>query len=403
MNTIPPTPRLAVTGIGVVSPFGCDLDSLFEGIGSGRFAVKDVEPTGRPGRRLPVIHCDGLDATKYFPSMKVRRWDPCSRFASIAAKIALDDAKIPRPGGERIGILAGTWSAGASPLAEFLTTILAVNPESAQPMLFPFTVANAPASQAAIELGLKGPIATLSHRSVVFADSLLYAGILLEDGRADAVVVVSTDEVNATYLRAWDELKIVAAPGREGIVLGEGGYAVVVERPQVAAARGAKVHAVISGIGFAQSPERPHTYTRDPEEFVRADRDALARARRAPDDIDFVVLADNGHSAEARVERKGLELLFDRCLPWTVRWKGVLGEGAGPAAGQAVIAIAAVARGELPPDRGGALAGSAGSPPSDPRFGLVHFSGAGGALFSLIVERPSEGMDTQVIPVRPAP
>jgi len=393
------TPRLAVTGIGVVSPFGTDVGELLDAIAAGRFAIKDVSPTGSPDRKIPVVHCDSFDATEFLPAMRVRRWDPCSRFAAVSSLLALRSAGLSTPGGERIGILAGTWSAGATPLADFLSTMYTVNPEAAPPILFPFTVANAPASQAAIELGLKGPISTLSHRSVVFADSLLYAGILLADGRADAVVVLATDEVNPTYLRAWDELRIVVAPGREGFVLGEGSYAVVVELPEMALRRKAPIRALISGIGFAHADSGPHEYGRDPAAFAASDREALQRANHSPSEIDFIVLSDNGRTPEAQAERDGLDQVWKSSIPYTVRWKTALGEGAGPCAGQAVVAIAALERGNLPHDRGGALPGSKLAPPENPTVGLVHFSGAGGAHFSVVVERPSESMETIVIPL----
>lgn len=392
-------PRVAITGLGVVSPFGCDLESLVDGIASGRAAVREMEPTGRPGRTVPVIPCDGFDATKFLPPMKVRRWDACSRFAAVSALLALRDAGLESREAERVGILAGTFSSGATPLVDFLAAIFRESPEAAPPMLFPFTVANAAASQAAIELSLKGPIATLSHRAVVFADCLLYASILLEDGRADAIVVVGTDEVNPTYLRAWDDLGLVAAPGRPGFVLGEGGYALVLERPADAAKRRAKIRSVVSGIGFAQELVGPHVYPHDPATWTAVFGDALARAGRRPVDVDFVSLADNGHPGPAAAERTAVDTLFGAGphRPYLARWKGALGEGAGPSAAAALLASAAVSGTPLPPDRGGAMPGDGTPAPADCRFGLVNFAGAGGAAFTVAVERPGDGMDTQVL------
>jgi 3-oxoacyl-(acyl-carrier-protein) synthase len=392
------SPRLAVTGLGSVSPFGSSVDELLEGLASGRSCVEEVEPTGRPGRRIPVLPCRGFDATRFLPAMKVRRWDACSRLATVAALQALTQAGIASVGAERLGILTTTWSAGATPLADFITAVFRTGPESAPPMLFPYTVANAPGSQAAIELGLKGPIATLSHRAAVFADSLLFAGMLLEDRRADAIVVVATDEVNPTYLRAWDDLGIVEAPGREGFILGEGGYALVLERIGSATDRGARIRGVVSGIGFVNGTEGPHHCSHDPQAWSRAMTDAIARANRSPGQIDFVVLSENGRRPEAEVERQALSGCFGPFVPPTVRWKRALGEGAAPSAAQCLAAIASVDRGRLAPDRGGALPAGTTPAPSNPRIGLVNFHGGGGTVFSVVVERAPEGMDTVVLP-----
>ena len=88
---------------------------------------------------------------------------------------------------DRTGILFGTGSAGAGPLTEFERQ-LAASPETASPFLFPSTVSNAPASQAAIELGIRGPNVTITQKDGAPLNALFYGRMLLADHRADALI-----------------------------------------------------------------------------------------------------------------------------------------------------------------------------------------------------------------------
>src|SRR5258706_9424354 len=122
------------------------------------------------------------------------------RHAIVAARQCLSDALYEMAGHEeRTGILLGTGSAGAGPLTEFERQMVVESPEAASPFLFPNTVANAPASQVALELKIKGPNVTITQKDPAPLNALFYGRMLLADERADAFLVGAADEWNREY------------------------------------------------------------------------------------------------------------------------------------------------------------------------------------------------------------
>src|SRR6185436_17344578 len=113
-----------------------------------------------------------------------------SQYAIVAARQCLADAGYEMAGREeRTGILLGTGSAGAGPLTEFERQMAVESPEVASPFLFPYTVANAPASVTAIELGIRGPNVTIIQKDPAPLNALLYGRMMLADSRADALLI----------------------------------------------------------------------------------------------------------------------------------------------------------------------------------------------------------------------
>ncbi len=179
--------------------------------------------------RSPAARIGAFTTEPELPKSKARRLDRGSQYAIVAARQCLADAGYAMAGREeRTGILLGTGSAGAGPLTEFERQ-MAESPESASPFLFPNTVANAPASQAAIELGIKGPNVTITQKDPAPLNALFYGRMLLADGRADALLVGAADEWNLDYHLAYERVRATRTATRPGFVLGEGAALILVE------------------------------------------------------------------------------------------------------------------------------------------------------------------------------
>ena len=145
-------PRLVVTGAAAVTPLGRDLGSTAMALAEGRSAVAPVYPEGEaPQGASPAARIASFTTEPELPKAKARRLDRGSLFAVVAARQCLADAGWQMAGREeRTGILLGTGSAGAGPLTEFERQMAVESPENASPFLFPYTVANAPASVVAL-------------------------------------------------------------------------------------------------------------------------------------------------------------------------------------------------------------------------------------------------------------
>jgi 3-oxoacyl-(acyl-carrier-protein) synthase len=163
--------------------------------------------------------------------------------AGLALKDAGLDLKDIAP--ERVGIVLGSGFCGVSNSLEFLTGYLTAGVEGLIPMIFPNTVPNAPASNASIEHGFKGPNATLVQRFCSAESAFMMACRFIEEGRADVVLAGGTDELIPLMIKAFVAMGQVK---RSSAPFGEGGGMIVLESAAHAARRLAAVKARVETI-----------------------------------------------------------------------------------------------------------------------------------------------------------
>jgi 3-oxoacyl-[acyl-carrier-protein] synthase II len=263
--------RIAITGVGAVTPFGEGAEALWKGLVSGVSRIRPIERFDTSGMRSHLGAVVGPhDPRRVIPSSALRRLDPNSRFSILAAAEALEGAGIVAR--ERTGIVLGTNSAGIQPVAEFLATIHTGGGRAAPPILFPYTVANAPASQCALHLGLRGPNLTIIQKEGSSCGAVATASRILASGGADALIAGGADDLARPIFEAWERLGVLSrdrrASGgppegcrpydvaRDGIVLGEGACFLTLEREGSARDRGARALAFVEGSALGRRRSR---------------------------------------------------------------------------------------------------------------------------------------------------
>ncbi|HEY3351522.1 MAG TPA: beta-ketoacyl synthase N-terminal-like domain-containing protein [Thermoanaerobaculia bacterium] len=334
-------PVVVVTGASAVTALGRTLAETRAALAAGRSAVASIEGPGVPERaeRSPAARIGAFTTEPELPKSKARRLDRGSQYAMVAARQCLADAHYAMAGREeRTGILFGTGSAGAGPLTEFERQ-MAESPESASPFLFPNTVSNAPASQAAIEIGIKGPNVTITQKDPAPLNALFYGRMLLADGRADALIVGASDEWNLDYHLAYERIHATRTATRAGFVLGEGAAALLVEDADAARARGAQPLARVASVVSRGAPVSPQHRRADPATLAAVMNAALAEAGVTPRDVGLVHLSRNGVPATDAAEDAALAAVFGLAQPPAVAIKDALGEN--PAIGAIQLALAA--------------------------------------------------------------
>ncbi|MEO8586077.1 MAG: beta-ketoacyl synthase N-terminal-like domain-containing protein [Acidobacteriota bacterium] len=338
-----------ITGAAAVTALGRTLAETRAALAAGRSAVAPVGEEGAPAARdrSDAARIGAFTTEPELAKGKARRLDRGSQYAVVAVRQVLADAGYTLAGREeRTGILLGTGSAGVGPLTEFERQMAVESPDAASPFLFPNTVANAPASQAAIEVGIKGPNVTIIQKDPAALNALFYGRMLLADGRADALLVGAADEWNLVYHRGYESVRATRTAARPGFVLGEGAAVVLVESEESARARGARIDARVAGIASKGTPVSPHVRRADPAVLARAIRDALAEAHLLPEQIGLVHLSRNGSPFTDAAEEAALHDVFGTNLPPTVAVKDSLGEN--PAIGAIQLALAAAELRENP-------------------------------------------------------
>lgn len=240
-------PDIVVTGLAAISAAGVGTLPLKEALAEGRSRLSPVpeEVLGVPGYRWGKA--DTFRTADFMPPLKARRFDRASLFGVVAAGQALADAGLDLAAADRtrVGILLGCGFGGIANSEEFLRGYFEKGSDGLVPMLFPNTVPNAPASNASIELGLKGPNVTFVQRFCSAESALFMACRLLEEGRADVILVGGVDELNPVLLRG---LKAAGQLRRFGGGFGEGCGILVLERGDHARRRGARTVARLAAV-----------------------------------------------------------------------------------------------------------------------------------------------------------
>jgi 3-oxoacyl-[acyl-carrier-protein] synthase II len=364
---------VVVTGASAVTALGRDLAATRAALAAGRGAVAPVEGARLPaGRRnaSPAARIVSFTTEPEMAKAKARRLDRASQYAVVAAVQALADGRYAMAGREeRTGILLGTGSAGAGPLIEFERQMALEGAEAASPFLFPYTVSNAPASVAAIELGIRGPNVTVTQKDPAALNALLYARLMLDDRRADALLVGAADEWNPDYHLAYERIRATRTERRPGFVLGEGAAGLLLEDEDAACTRGAVPEARLGSVVLHPSAVSPQKRRAEPARLVATIRAALDEAGVAPSGIGLVHLSRNGVPETDEAEARAITEVFPT-LPRTAAVKEALGEN--PFAGAVQMALAVAELRERPET--GAI--------------LVNAFGAGGNFLCAVLSRP---------------
>jgi 3-oxoacyl-[acyl-carrier-protein] synthase II len=340
--------RGVITGAGAVSSLGRGAGNFYRALLSGASGIRAMTPEEqRYVQARQVARIDGFSPQPEISAMKARRFDRGSQFALIASMQALESSRFSVDAArDRVGIALGTGSAGAGALTEFMQVLLTDSPEAAPPFHFPNTVANAPASQASIELKLYGPNVTITQKDPSALNALIYASLCLSSGRADAMIAGGVDEWNPVYATAFDRIHALRGTKRpSGIVQGEGAYVVLLERESTARQRGATVLARLAGYCFAGSPAAPYRFAADSDAAERAMRGALACAGTNPSKVDLLLPSRNGRDVLDRAEHEAIARIFGTNPPRQICVKDSIGEMAAAGGAQIIAAAFAISEG----------------------------------------------------------
>lgn len=241
------TNDIVVTGFSAISAAGSGVAAIRELLDSGHSALTAVpeDVPGGSGQLWGKAH--SFKATDFIAPLKARKMDRCSQFAVAAAGLALKDAAIDLKtvAPERIGIALGCGFGGVANSAEFLAGYFSGGVNGLTPMLFPNTVSNAPASNASIEHGLKGPNVTLVQRFCSAESAFTMACRFIAEGRADIMLTGGADDLMPLLLAGF------AATGqlrRYASSFGEGSGILVLESGRHASARSAAIKGTVQGI-----------------------------------------------------------------------------------------------------------------------------------------------------------
>lgn len=318
--------RVAITGMGVVSPLGHSAQSAFEAARAGRSAIRRLDfssinrlvaPIG-----APVENFEGAD---HFDPPKLRMLDRVSQFALVAAGQALADARPELTSVERsrCGVFVGTGMGGIGSIDDGYHTLYGENSDRIKPFMILMGMHNAPAAWIGIEHRLTGPNLTYSTACSSSAVAIGEAWGRLRRGELDLAIAGGAEApLSLGSMKAWEALRTVAtvdesdpsasckpfAANRSGMVLGEGAAMLVLESWDRAVARGAEIYGEI--IGYGLFTDVGHVIRPSIEGQAAAMQAALQSAGIDAAEVDAINAHGTGTLANDSVETAAIKLVF---------------------------------------------------------------------------------------------
>jgi len=282
-----PMRRVAITGMGAVTPLGIGVAALWEGWIAGHVALE-----GGAGR------CDAFDRGSAVSARDAHRLDRFSQLAIVAAAEAIEQAALGEGpyAAERTGCVVGTGIGGTSTI-EAEAAAVATGGRAVSPLTIPRAMGNAAGAQIAMRHGLRGPAFTPVSACAAGAHAIGLAARMIRHDEADAVVCGGSEAPLTDVIGPAMAAMGAASPTgrclpfdarRDGCVVAEGAGILVLEEAGMAAARGASILGEV--LGFGQTNDARHLTAPEPDGSAAAA--AMAAALRdgglEPEDVDYV-------------------------------------------------------------------------------------------------------------------
>jgi 3-oxoacyl-[acyl-carrier-protein] synthase II len=317
--------RVAVTGLGVVSPLGNSPPEVYARARDGISGVHRLNLPFASRLSAPLAATASLDETTHFEPSQARILDRCSQFAMIAARqaVAASCDALEALDRDRAGVFVGTGMGGTTSMDSGYQTLY----RDASDRIKPFTVLmgmhNAPAAWIGIEHGLRGPNLSYSTACSSSAVAIGEAWLRVASGQIEVALAGGTEApLSCGSLMAWDALRTGAridpdepaascrpfSKNRSGMVLGEGAAMFVLEPWDRARARGASVWGEVLGYGL--SNDASHITRPSVDGQAAAMRAALRSAALAPQDLDAINAHGTGTQANDATETAAIRAVF---------------------------------------------------------------------------------------------
>jgi 3-oxoacyl-[acyl-carrier-protein] synthase II len=320
--------RVVITGLGVVTPVGNDLDTFWNALKEGKSGIGRITAFDIAQYDCQIAgEVRSFDPKPFFKNPKdVRRTDRFVQLAMAAAKMSIQDSGIDleKVNRDRFGTIISSGIGGLKTLEEQFTILMNKGPSRNSPFTIPMLISNMASGVISMEFGLRGPnmcIVTAcatsnnsigeSWRMIKFGD----ADIFLAGGSEASIVELGLAGFSAmrALSRRNNEPERASRPfdrDRDGFVMSEGAGVAVVEALEHAKKRGAKIYCELSGYGLSADAYHMTAPPEDGEGAARAMKLALDHAKLSPSDVDYI----NAHATSTGLgdiaETKAIKMVF---------------------------------------------------------------------------------------------
>jgi len=365
-------PRVVVTGAGVLSPVGNDVNSFWEALVEGRHGIRPLDKEKYPGTKVNLAaEVKNFEPMDYMDRKEVRRMDRYCLYAVVAAKEAVESSGIDFSAMDPfdVGVIIGSGVGGLHTMhTQYEELLLKGGPDRISPLFIPMMISNIAAGKVSMIYGLKGANFCVTTACASGANAIGEAFRQIKHGYLKAAIAGGAEApitpialagfANMKALNLTEDADCASTPfnlDRGGFVIAEGSGLVVMETMENAVNRGANILAEIAGYG--STADAYHITSPDPEGkgAAQAMRIAMKEGSVKPEDISYINAHGTGTELNDKYETLAIKAaLGDAAYKVAISsTKSVTGHLLGAAGGvEAIACMLAIRDGIIPPTIG---------------------------------------------------
>jgi 3-oxoacyl-[acyl-carrier-protein] synthase II len=361
--------RVAVTGLGVVSPLGIGTGESWANLKAGKSGISTITHFDASQFSCQIAgEVRGFDPADYIPVKEVKKMDRFIHFAMAASQKAVEDSglEITEANAERTGVIVGSGMGGLSTIEKTLQTYLEKGPRRITPFFIPMVIINLASGHISMHFGAKGPNSAAVTACATGTNSIGDAFRLIQMGYADAMIAGGSEAaISHLGIGGFSSMKALSTRNdeperasrpfdadRDGFVMGEGSGIVVLEDMEGASKRGARIYAEVVGYGMTADAYHMTAPAPEGEGAARCMDVTLRDGGVAPEEVDYI----NAHGTSTKygdeLETAAIKTVFgEHAYKLAVSsTKSMTGHLLGAAGGvEAITAILGIYEGIAPP------------------------------------------------------
>jgi len=360
--------RVAVTGMGVISPLGIGIDENWVALCNGKSGVAPITKFDTNSFPIKIAgEVRDFDPQQYIGHKEVKKMDIFIHYAVAASQLALKDSgfEITEKNAERVGVQVGVGLGGLPVIEKYHDIFKEKGVRKITPFFIPMLIANLASGQVSIHFGAKGPNTCVVTACATGTHAIGDAARLIQYGEADVMFAGGTESViTPLCVGGFHAAKALSTRNddpqgasrpfdrdRDGFVIGEGCGVVILEEMDLAKKRGARIYGEVAG--YALNGDAYHITATAPngEGAARCMNLALKNAGINREEVEYINAHGTSTGADA-TETQAIKTVFgDHAYKLAVSsTKSMTGHLLGAAGGvEAIFSLLAISRGVLPP------------------------------------------------------
>jgi len=359
--------RVVITGLGAITPLATSVEESWQKLCQGKSGVSRITKFDPSGFNVQIAaELKAFHPEDFLDKKKIRRTDPFIQYALVAARMAIDDARLTINGtnASRVGVVLGSCAGGMNMYEKNLFALHNEGPEKVSPFFIPGFIANMAVGEVSMDFGIRGPSKCVVTACATGSNCIGDAFRLIQYDEADAMIAGGSDAyILPIAIAGFDKMRALSRRNsepekasrpfdkdRDGFVIGEGAGVVILEEIESAVRRGAKIYAEL--IGYGSNIDSFHITEPDWENQGRCLKLALNDAVISPADVEYI----NAHGTSTILsdvsETKAIKAALEdhsKKVPISSN-KSMIGHLLGAAGGvEAIFTILAIRDGIIPP------------------------------------------------------